>query len=174
MFTNSTEPLNSDSGTYGYGGNTVASGETAFVDDEDVHKVSSYRWHLHSEGYAVATKGDHSHRENIWMHVLVSGITKPDHRNGNKLDNRKSNLRAATDSFNMANQKIRSTPKTSIFKGVCWDKRLSKWRALIKSKPTGMRSQKELGRFADEIEAAKAYNRAAIELFGEFARLNPV
>ncbi len=150
-------------------------GETAFVDDEDVQKVSSYRWHLHSEGYAVATKGDHSHRENIWMHRLVLDVKSDvDHKNGDKLDNRKSNLRAATDSLNMANQKIRSTPKTSRFKGVCWDKRLQKWRAHIKCALIGMKHQKELGRFDDETEAAKAYNRAAIRLFGEFAKLNPV
>jgi hypothetical protein len=59
--------------------------------------------------------------------------------------------------------------KTSKFKGVCWDTR-GKWRARI----TQSKKNKHLGYFTDEIEAAKAYNKAALKHFGEFAYLNEV
>lgn len=87
-----------------------------------------------------------------------------DHINGNKLDNRKSNLRICTDAENARN----SSKKSGNFKGVQWRSDKHKFRARI------MDNGKEIfiGYFTNEIEAAKAYDTKAKELFGEFARLN--
>jgi hypothetical protein len=150
--------------------------EIALVDDEDYGLVSQYQWHLHSEGYAVVTKAKPGGRQVIWMHRLVLGTAcDVDHKDGNKLNNQKSNLRLATDSQNGGNRKInRKGHKTSRFKGVCWHKEDQRWRTTIKAKCAGVNRQIYVGQFIDETAAAKTYNRKAIELFGEFAKLNPV
>lgn len=86
-----------------------------------------------------------------------------DHINGNKLDNRRSNLRICTQSQNLNG---RNTNKGYI--GVSWDKFRGKWKANI-----GKDYQKIfLGRFDTAEEAARVYDEKAVELFGEFARLN--
>lgn len=90
-----------------------------------------------------------------------------DHKNGNTLDHRRTNLRITNHQCNTFNSKSR--PGTSSFKGVCADhRRPKKWRATI----TIDGQQKWLGYFNNEIDAAKAYDEAAKQLFGEFARLN--
>jgi hypothetical protein len=95
-----------------------------------------------------------------------------DHRNGNPLDNRKENLRLATRAQNQLNKGPRSTyagkTPSSRYKGVHWYKRKRKWQVQIQVKG----NRHNLGYFTDELEAAKAYDRAALDLHGEFARLN--
>lgn len=88
-----------------------------------------------------------------------------DHRNRNSLDNRWSNLREATQSMNVANTKIRST-NTSGFKGVHLRKRSNRWLAEIWK--DGKKTF--LGSYASAEEASAAYQKAAIERFGEFVR----
>ncbi len=91
-----------------------------------------------------------------------------DHKNSNGLDCRRRNLRPATESQNMGNRRKQSS--SSKFKGVTWNKRLSKWIAQI-GQPG---SRKHLGCFSEEREAAQRYNQAAKEKWGEFARLNTI
>lgn len=94
-----------------------------------------------------------------------------DHINRVRSDNRIENLRdAITHTNNLGNQSVQKRHKTSIYKGVCWDSNREKWMASIKIS----RKFKYLGRFSSEDEAAKAYNRAAIEIFGEFANINKI
>jgi hypothetical protein len=88
-----------------------------------------------------------------------------DHKNGNSADNRWVNLREATVSQNLANQRIRSN-NTSGFKGVTWDKAKRKWAAQIRVKGRHI----HIGRFASAEEAHSAYCDAAKRHFGEFAR----
>lgn len=91
-----------------------------------------------------------------------------DHENGNGLDNRRRNLRLATNSQNQANRRI-ITSHSSRFKGVCWDKRRGLWRARV-----GYDGEKiDIGWFEGEVEAHRAYNKKAVELFGSFASGNP-
>ena len=91
-----------------------------------------------------------------------------DHRNGDGLDNRRDNLRLATHSENMMNRPKIKSPTTSRFVGVYFDKARRLWVARIHLNGKCI----WLGRFATEIEAAKAYDEAAKKYHGEFARLN--
>ncbi|MHC4364861.1 MAG: HNH endonuclease [Planctomycetota bacterium] len=88
-----------------------------------------------------------------------------DHINHNGLDNRKANLRPATHSQNLCNRPKRNTKTRSIHKGLEWDKTQRKWKARIQ-----FNSRKiYLGSFSCEIDAAKAYDRAAKLYHGRFA-----
>lgn len=88
-----------------------------------------------------------------------------DHINGNRGDNRFSNLRLATQSQNIGSSRI-SKANTSGFKGVSWDRSAGRWMAYIMVD----RRFKNLGRYDTAEEASAAYRVAAVEAFGEFAR----
>jgi hypothetical protein len=91
-----------------------------------------------------------------------------DHKYGDGLDNRKINLRIATEAQNRYNRRKTSKRTSSKYKGVYYKKQCSKYCAVI-----GCNGKKTfLGHFDNEIDAAKAYDEAAKKLFGEFARLN--
>jgi hypothetical protein len=105
------------------------------------------------------------------MHREVLGVFDDrlvDHQNHNGLDNRRRNLRIATATENGWNRKKTSAKCTSQFKGVCWWKQGSKWRA--QGRLNG--KQTIIGYFDNEIDAAKAYDAWAILAFGQFAALN--
>jgi len=91
-----------------------------------------------------------------------------DHINGNGLDNRKANLRLATRRQNQFNRRQRCDAVLSKYKGVTFRKKTNKW--LVRIGYCGRRIN--LGLFDNETDAAKAYDEAAKELFGEFAALN--
>jgi hypothetical protein len=93
-----------------------------------------------------------------------------DHKNRDVRDNRRDNLRPASSFQNRVNarKKLWRGGKSSEYKGVSWRKRRSTWRAII----TFDDKQYELGAFSSEIDAARAYNAAALRLFGEFAKIN--
>ena len=108
----------------------------------------------------------------LLMHRLIMNTPQgmdTDHINHNKLDNKRSNLRICTTSQNMMNTCL-SSKNTSGFKGVFWDKRNKKWGAHIGYKKKTL----YLGIFKNKINAAKAYNLKALELFKDFACLNKI
>ena len=122
------------------------------------------------EGYRIGTVFGVKMRAHRVIWALVYGCWPTafiDHINGQRDDNRLSNLRQATRSENAMNRRLQ-VHSTSGFKGVCFDKSAGKWVAHIKR--DGVR--RTLGRFSSADEAAAAYNSAAINAFGEFALLN--
>ena len=143
--------------------------EYAIVDDDDYHRLNQYKWHLSYTGYAIRsitlTKGV---RGKELIHRKVINATENqavDHINKNRLDNRKSNLRIATQQQNTWNRSKTIKPTSSRFKGVCWRSHARKWQANIRIS----NRQVHLGYFAEESQAAKAYADKALEVFGEFA-----
>ena len=93
-----------------------------------------------------------------------------DHRDTDKLHNRIGNLRPATQSQNQANRGKREGNCSSEYKGVSWNRRSRQWHSYILVR----RKRIHLGYFEDETEAAQAYNAAAVQHFGEYARVNKV
>jgi len=91
-----------------------------------------------------------------------------DHINHDGMDNRMANIRAATHSQNMCNIRKRPGTKHSKYRGIYWKKKNRKWQAQI----TFEKKRICLGYFRNEIDAAKAYDRAARKYHGEFASLN--
>lgn len=149
-------------------------GFVALVDDSDAERVlAAGSWCVHTPehkrtAYAVRAHTPISGRRTlIGLHNFVTGLPFVDHVNRDGLDNRRANLRPATKSQNAMNARIRSD-NTSGFKGVTLTRSTRRWRALIVV--DGRREH--LGYFDDAAEAARAYDRAALDLFGEFARLN--
>ena len=146
-----------------------------FIDPQDYDLIKGYHWYARPSStghtfYATATihKPD-GPTTSIQMHrILVPGVEDIDHKDLNGLNNRRENLRPATRSQNMANKRKRWEKATSEFKGVQWRKALHKFRARICV--NGKRI--DLGHFESEEDAARAYDKAAVEHFGEFACLN--
>lgn len=125
---------------------------------------------LHHTGYwqlVLKRKTYFAHRV-IWF--IAKGYwpdNQIDHIDGNKLNNAISNLREATQQQNLCNQ---SKPKhnTSGYKGVTWNKQMSKWQAQIKNN----KKLVYLGLYHDKWNAAVAYNEAAVKYHGPYAKLN--
>lgn len=151
----------------------LTKGKFAIVDEADAELVLNRgRWYAHKGATArtfYAIYVERSPRRVTFMHVLIAGRKGFDHVNRNGLDNRRINLRPATGTQNNANQALRSD-STSGFKGVTWHKQDRKWQAKIKANGKDY----YLGQFEHPLDAAHAYNQAALEAFGEFAWLNPI
>jgi len=134
------------------------------VDDEDAERFSWFDWFLSSDKrypYAVT---------NVSLHRLILMAPKnmiADHINGDTLDNRRSNLRLVTPQQSVYNTRGHND-SSSRFKGVSYEKSRGKWAAGI----TVNKVHLNLGRFDDEREAARAYDRAALIHHGEFAWVN--
>jgi hypothetical protein len=147
-------------------------GKSFIFDFEDLELIKNYTWHL-NKGYPqtcikindkTTTKRLHQFLINTKSGEVV------DHINGDTLDNRRSNLRIANYQQNAANsRKQNKRIHSSNFKGVTFAKRDNKWLGRITF--NGITKRKY---FDTEIEAAKFYNKYALEYFGEFAKLNKI
>jgi hypothetical protein len=143
-------------------------GRCALVDDQDFEYLNQWKWFYGNHGYAQRRLGKRGRM--LGMHRVIMGEPKGflvDHIDGDGLNNCRSNLRVATHAQNLCNRGKNSN-NTSGFKGVNWHKNAKKWAAAIMVN----RRSHHLGLFSDVQEAAKAYDIAALELHGEFARLN--
>jgi hypothetical protein len=144
----------------------LAHGCVALIDEADQALVQPFRWRVRRCGtnwYVAAS---------LLMHRWLAGAQPGqcvDHKNGNGLDNRRENLRICTKAENRRN--ARKARGVSRFKGVCPSGYPGRpWCAQICIHGKSI----FLGNYPTEVEAARAYNAAAIELFGEFARLNEI
>lgn len=144
--------------------------QVALIDDEDEVKVNGIKWYVNKKtGYVYGYFG---YNKKIYLHrFILDNLTDEqyvDHIDRNPLNNCKVNLRICSNMQNSHNRK--GVHATSKYKGVSWEKRVNKWRVTINYNY----KQKHIGTFDNEIDAAKAYNRAAKEMFGEFCLLNEV
>jgi hypothetical protein len=140
----------------------------ALVDDADYERVAQHRWFL-TNGYATRSGPRvNGRRKTEYMHTFLLGHRPGytvDHKNRVKLDNRRENLRWATYSVQNSNRTVRGTSR---YRGVVWRKRNKKWEAYAQK--DGKNAY--LGQYAREEDAARAYDRKAIELYGSQAALN--
>jgi hypothetical protein len=174
----------------------LTQGKEAIVSEEDFSKLNQFRWCAHkgpSNKYYAVTDLNINHqyagkarvvtkkykklngetveykRKKVFMHWMIIADSKneTDHINGNSLDNRRENLRLVTHNQNLMNKK-KYKNNTSGFKGVyrCRDK----WRAAISI--GGKRTH--IGSFSKIEDAVKTYNKMAVKVFGEYARLNTI
>lgn len=151
----------------------LSKGYVALVDDEDFERVSAFKWFVRikkgkyfSRVYARRQVKIDGKCRDVMMHSFILGVIGVDHKNHNGLDNQRRNLRKATEGQNQQNGRQEGgslSPYRGVFKG--WG---NKWRVRIRV--NGKRI--EVGSFADEVDAATAYNFAAYEHHGEFAIFN--
>jgi hypothetical protein len=161
-------PITITSKTHGY--------IDTYVSDEDYDRVLPHALcvSINSMGtfYVMMTiKKPGGGYYNTALHRFIMDAPKGmfvDHINGNTLDNTRENLRLCTAKGNAQNQSIQKRKKTSKYKGVYRNSTNTKWVGLIKH--SGIKYG--LGSFSVEEDAARAYNKKALELFGEFAKLN--
>lgn len=152
----------------------LSQGYKALVDDKDYETVNALTWHVHryksGTCYAEHTRSVEGKTITYRMHQFITGQKGIDHRDGDGLNDQRSNFRLATPHQNRMNKK-KYRSFVSIYKGVgCkylagGDKRFSAYIGIDGK-------QKHLGYFDVEIDAAEAYDKAAVHHFGTFARLN--
>jgi hypothetical protein len=140
--------------------------EDIVVDKDLYNELNQYIWHKNTQGYASTN----INKKTISMTKYIlkyNGKDVIDHINGNKLDNRKENLRIVTYTQNAQNKSKRENT-TSKYIGVYFRKDRNTWIAEIR-----VNSKKNyLGKFKTEIEAAKARDIATKKHFGEYGKLN--
>ena len=131
------------------------------IDKVDFERIKGYSWRF-DHGYIRS--------KNIYLHRFIMNFPKMgiDHKDGNPLNNQKSNLRLCGQSHNCMNKNKTSKKRTSIYKGVHFDKYRRKWVANININYKTY----YLGGFSTQRDAALAYDYEALKLFGEFARVN--
>lgn len=154
----------------------LSKGKHTIVDDGLYEELSSYSWHCTYYGYAARksrkTEEDHGASYIMLMHRFIMNAPAGmdvDHINGDRLDNRMSNLRLCTRGENIKNR-IKKKNSTSRFIGVAWDKKRNVWASHICSNYKRM----FIGHFDNEYDAALAYNEKAKEFHGDYAKLNDV
>lgn len=152
-----------DCGSHGW----VAIGKrsVAYVDPADDPIVAGISWKLSNKHYARS-----SGTSPVLMHRLILDPPKHlsvDHINGDGLDNRRLNLRLSTHAENMRNRK-KHKHSTSRFKGIYFDKRFGRYYAVLICSGKRIRGNRRV----TDVDAARDYDRMAIEAFGPFARTN--
>lgn len=154
----------------------LTQGQIALVDDCDFEWLNQWKW-CASKSYCTfyAIRSDRypetKKAHTVLMRRLILNAPKGmdvDHRDHFGLNNQRGNLRLCTHRQNIHNSRANRNSKTSVYKGVSYCKERKKWRACTEFQGKTI----HLGRFSEQIEAAKCYDAKARELFGEFACTN--
>ena len=148
----------------------LSRGKIALINDEDYALVGHLKWYADPQRDNFAAARVTTDRKKVFMHRVILATPDgmhTDHINGNTLDNRRGNLRIVTAVQNSWNRKPRKGHK---YRGVMADPRSEKnpWRARIAVDGRHI----NLGSHPTEIAAAMAWDKAAREYHGEYARLN--
>jgi len=155
---------------------TLTRGYVAIVDDEDFEELSQYKWCANplSQNRCYAQRSGRrvngKQQKHVLMHRQILDAKKGqmvDHINHNGLDNRRENIRIATNRQNQWNQHKHRDSKSK-YRGICWHKDYRKWMARI----SGPEGRITIGFFDSEDDAALAYDSRAKAIYGEFAHLN--
>ncbi|HDR8938770.1 TPA: HNH endonuclease [Burkholderia vietnamiensis] len=167
-----TEKSRADALTVSHREIITSGGHVILVDAQDFDELSRYVWCVGNRGYAYRIRRDGDKRTHVVMHREILGLSRGDcrvidHANGNKIDNRRENLRICDQRENMRNQKL-PRHNTTGYKGVHRVRTTGRFAAQIRIDDRCIC----IGTFDTAEEAAHAYNRTAIECHGEFARLN--
>jgi hypothetical protein len=155
----------------------LTQGKVAIVDDDDFEYLNQFKWQANQKKskkfYAWRGKKIDGKYRMIYLHRFILKLTDKkifvDHINMNTLDNRKINLRICTQSQNQMNTN-KNNRNSLGYKGISYDKRVNKFYAAI----TLNKKRFNLGGFIDPVDAARAYNKAALKYHGEFANLNKI
>lgn len=143
-------------------------GEVVIVSDCDYEFLSKIKWHIHkSKVCSYVRSGCGKYR----MHNLIMMPEEGkvvDHIDGDGLNNTRENLRICERWQNNGNVRKTTKPTSSKYKGVYYSKSINRWCADIYVNNKKVR----LGKYKTENEAGEAYNKAALERWGEFAKLN--
>lgn len=151
----------------------LTQGKFAVVDEDDFAELSRYNWHLsgsRNKPYAIRKariNDPHANAQKVYMHKqILNTFEEVDHKDRDSLNNTKENLRLASRSQNARNRTSRKN-SSSRYLGVCRHK-AGGW--LVQAKNQGVTIY--LGYYADEEEAARAYDKYVVKNFGEFANPN--
>ncbi len=151
----------------------LTQGKVALVDDEDFEELNKFKWCARKDRntYYAVRRNKELKIGNIQMHREILKVKDKtllvDHRDHDGLNNQKNNLRVATAAGNSKNRQSRKG-SASKYLGVYWAVNNNKWLASIRNNGKNI----YLGYFINELDAAIAYNIAAVEIHGEFANLN--
>jgi hypothetical protein len=150
------------------------SGQVVLISELD-RVLDDGQWHLTRRGYVKRYSPKLQQLHRVIMERMIGRPLSPreyvDHRSTDKLDNTRGNLRLASHTQSERNKGLRRD-STSGYKGVSRILVSGVWKGKWKATITIQGKAKHLGSFSSEVEAAKAYDRAAVEIFGEFALLN--
>jgi hypothetical protein len=149
-------------------------GQSILIDEDSYWAVCGFVWGIGKQGYCTTSPYRDKKQRQIKLHRMIMNVTDPkiyvDHINGNKLDNRKANLRLCGATGSSRNRGKPKKQTASQYKGLYYNKKIKKWCARV----CVDKKKVNLGYFETELEAALAYNEGVGRYHGEFARPNVI